>query len=310
MNILQDPAASLMVRRRPRLGLVDRGRRYAVGILFVAPALALYGWLVLGSFGQAIQYSFYDWNGFGPSTFVGLQNYLDIFSSAQGFAPILHAFMLMIFFTGVTLVLALAATALTRRFAQRAMGGGIRAILFMPQVIPLVAAAIGWNWIYSPGGLVNQALKAVGLGGIARGWLADPATALPAVGFIGTWAMLGITTMLLTAGVAKIDPSLYEAARLDGAGAWQEFWAVTLPGLRREIVVCMTLTIIAALASFDVVYMTTAGGPARATMVPGIEIYTLAFQQQRVGAAAAMGIVLMALVLLVVVPLQRLAAKE
>lgn len=291
-------------------GSSRRRRRALAGLVFVAPALGLYGWLVLGSFGSAIQYSLYDWNGVGQATFVGLGNYVDVFSSPARLIAVLHSFELMIFYTGVTLALGLAAAVLTRGAARRRGAGLARAILFMPQVIPIVAAAVGWGWIYSRGGVLNQVLSAVGLGGITRSWFADPHTALPAVGFVGTWALLGLVTMMLTAGISKIDPSIYEAARIDGANAFQEFFAVTLPGLRRELVVCATLTIIAALASFDIVFMTTQGGPNRATIVPGVDIYLLAFGQQKVGAAAAMGIVLMGVVLLVIIPLQRLAAKD
>lgn len=285
-------------------------RRALVGLVFIAPALGLYGWLVLGSFGRAIQYSMYDWNGVGTATFVGLGNYADVFSSPARLTALLHSFELMVFFTGVTLVLGLTAAVLTRGAARRRGAGFTRTVLFMPQVIPIVAAAIGWGWMYSRDGLANQVLSAIGLESATRPWLADPDTALPAVGFIGTWALLGLVTMMLTAGISKIDPSIYEAARIDGANAVQEFFAVTLPGLRRELVVCATLTIIAALASFDIVFMTTQGGPNRATMVPGVDIYLLAFGQQKVGAAAAMGIVLMGVVLLVIIPLQRLAAKD
>lgn len=294
-------ATVLSARNRPRL---------LVGILFIAPALALYGWLVLGSFGQAVQYSFYDWNGVGAATFVGLQNYVDVFTSPARLSSLLHAFQLMVFFTGFTLVLGLLAAVLTRTAARRRGGSFARTILFMPQVIPMAAAAIGWSWIYSREGAVNQFLGSVGLESVTRSWLADPATALSAVGFIGTWALLGLVTLMLTSGIGKIDPSLFEAARIDGAGAVQEFFAVTLPGVRRELVVCATLTTIAALAAFDIIYMTTQGGPARATVVPGIDIYILAFGEQNVGGAAAMGIVLMAVVLLIVIPLQRLATKE
>lgn len=285
-------------------------RRALVGVVFVAPALALYGWLILGSFGNAVQYSFYDWNGVGAATFVGFENYVKVLTSPARLESLLHAFELMIFFCGATLTLGLAAAVLTRAAVGRRSAAAVRTILFMPQVIPIVAAAIGWSWIYSREGAANQILDAVGLSGITRAWLADPSTALVAVGFIGTWALLGLVTMMLTAGISKIDPALYEAARLDGANAFQEFFAVTLPGLRRELVVAATLTIIAALASFDIVYMTTQGGPNRATIVPGIDIYNLAFGQQQVGGAAAMGIVLMVVVLLVIIPLQRLAAKD
>lgn len=296
-----------------RGGLLQRGinrRRTLMSLLFIAPAAALYGWLVLGSFAKAAQFSLYDWNGIGTATFVGLQNYVDVFSSPARLISLLHAFELMVFFTGVTLTLGLLAAVLTRGAAKRRGSGVTRAILFMPQVIPIVAAAIGWSWIYSREGAVNQILTATGLGAVTRPWLADPATALIAVGFIGTWALLGLVTLLLTAGISKIDPALYEAVRIDGANPFQELFAVTLPGLRRELVVSATLTVIAALAAFDIIYITTQGGPERATTVPGIDIFFMAFGEQKVGGAAAMGIVLMAVVLVVILPLQRLAAKD
>ena len=111
-------------------------------------------------------------------------------------------------------------------------------------------------------GVVNQVLSAVGLGGVTRAWLGDFDTALPAVGIIGAWVLLGLCTILLLTGMSKIDPALYEAARLDGAGACQEFRSITLPSLRQEIGVCVTVTVIAALASFDIVYIATGADPA------------------------------------------------
>ncbi len=126
-----------------------------------------------------------------------------------------------------------------------------------------------WDWVYSTNGIANQLLSAVGLGGLAPPWLADFDTALPAVGLIGSWVQLGLCTLLLLTGIAKIDPSLYEAARLDGASRLRVFWHVTLPGrLRREIGVCVTVTMIAALASFDIVYITTQAAPATRRWCP------------------------------------------
>lgn len=110
----------------------------------------------------------------------------------------------------------------------------------------------------------------------------------------------------MIAGIGKIDGTLYEAADLDGASRFQQFRSVTIPGLKQEIGVCVTITIIAALASFDVVFMSTQGGPGRATMVPGVEIYQLAFTEARIGPSSALAIVLSLLVLAVILPLQRL----
>ncbi|WP_433307533.1 carbohydrate ABC transporter permease [Actinoplanes sp. CA-030573] len=179
-------------------------------------------------------------------------------------------------------------------------------MLFLPQVIPLVAAGIMWSWLLSSTGLANELLSAVGLGGVTRAWLGDFGTALPAVGVIGAWVLVGLCTLLLLAGMSKIDPALYESARLDGAGPVREFRAITLPSLRQEIGVCVTVTVIAALASFDVVYISTQGGPGNATMVPGLEIFYLAFSEREVGRASALAVVLVVLVLACVLPVQRL----
>ena len=116
-------------------------------------------------------------------------------------------------------------------------------------------------------------------------WLGDQSTSLNAVGVIGFWLQLGFCVVLLLSGIGGIDQSLYEAASLDGAGWWRQLFSITLPGLRGQIGVCLTMTIISALASFDVVYM---------------------FTQQSVGLASALAVTLMILVLLVVGPLQRL----
>ncbi|GAB3883294.1 hypothetical protein GCM10027612_15170 [Microbispora bryophytorum subsp. camponoti] len=177
-------------------------------------------------------------------------------------------------------------------------------MLFLPQVIPLVAAGIAWSWLLSSTGLVNQLLGYVGLDGVARAWLGDFSTALPAVGVIGAWVLLGLCTILLLSGMSKIDPALYEAARMDGANSLREFISITVPSLRQEIGVCVTLTVIAALASFDIVYVSTQGGPGNATMVPGLEIYYLAFSERQVGMASALAVVLMLLVILVALPIQ------
>jgi raffinose/stachyose/melibiose transport system permease protein len=173
-----------------------------------------------------------------------------------------------------------------------------------------VAAGIAWSWLLSSTGLVNQLLSAIGLHGVTRAWLGDFDTALPAVGVIGAWVLLGLCTLLLLAGMSKVDPGMYESARIDGAGPIREFLYITVPSLKHEIGVCVTVTVIAALATFDIVYISTQGGPGNATMVPGLEIYYQAFSERRVGVASALAVVLMVLVLACVIPIQWLTREE
>ncbi|WP_461164446.1 carbohydrate ABC transporter permease [Arthrobacter sp. R4-81] len=285
-------------------------RRNWGGWLFALPAAIFYAVFVLRPLTASIQYSFYDWDGITPATFVGLENYARVFTDPQLLSSIGNAFFLVIFFTLVPVSVALLVAGLIRELRSRALGRLAQTLLFIPYVIPAAAAAIAWSWMYATNGAVNQLLGAIGLESMARAWFGDPTWALPAVGLIGTWINLGFCTILLMAGIGKIDESYYEAAKLDGAGFLQTFRAITLPGLRQEIGVCVTITVIAALASFDIVFMSTQGGPGYATMVPGVQVYELGFTESRIGLASALALVLSALVLAVILPLQRLFREK
>lgn len=279
---------------------------YAAWVMLL-PALAVYIGFVIFPMLMGLQYSFYDWNGVGASTFVGIANYVEVLTNPVLLGSILNAITLILFFTLIPIGTGLMLASLIRSMRQGPAASAAQTILFLPQIVPLAAAGIAWAWMYAQTGTVNQFLNAIGLGGITRSWLADYNTALPAVGLIGSWVLTGLCTVLLLTGIGKIDSSLYEAVRLDGAGWWREFFTVTLPGLKQEIAVLATLTIIAALSSFDIVYTSTQGGPGRATLVPGISIFRIGFTQSDVGLASAFGMVLMVIVLLVVLPIQRLS---
>jgi raffinose/stachyose/melibiose transport system permease protein len=184
-----------------------------------------------------------------------------------------------------------------------------RTVLFLPQVIAGVAVGVVWTLIYAPDGSLNQLLRLVGLDPLTRTWLGDFSLALPSVGLIGTWVGFGFCLVLFLAGVQKIPADLYDAARVDGAGALAEFRAVTLPGLRNEIAVALTITMVGALRSFDLIYVTTRGGPGDATLVPGILIYQRAFEYYQVGSAAALGITLAAIIFMVTFLITRLEQR-
>ena len=283
-----------------------RGARRWAGWLFVLPALAFYALFVLRPLVAAIQYSFYDWDGITVGTWVGAGNYVRVLTDPQLASSIGNSFFLMIFFTVLPTIGGLLMAALLRELRSPRFGTLARTLLFLPQIIPGAAAAIAWVWMFSTGGTVNQLLSAIGLESVTRAWLGDFTWALPAVGIIGTWINLGFCTVLLMSGIGKIDVAIYEAARLDGAGFIQALRAVPIPGLKQEIGVCVTLTMISALASFDVVYMSPQGGPGYSTMVPGVLVYQLGFTESKVGLAAALALVLTALILVVILPIQRL----
>jgi len=285
-------------------------RQTLVGWLFVLPALLFYAVFVLQPLVLTVEYSLYRWDGVGPATWVGLSNYATVLSEPRLVETLLNAFRLVIFFSLIPVGLGLVTAGVIQRVVRGPIGTISRTVLFLPQVIPLVAAGIIWGRLLSLSGLVNQVLTAVGLGDVTRAWLGDFDTALVAVGVIGIWVLLGFCTVLFLTGMTKVDSALYESARLDGAGWWAEFRAITVPGLRYEIGVCLTVTIIAALAAFDIVYVSTGGGPGNSTAVPGIQIYILAFLERQVGLASALAVVLIVLVLAVILPIQRLTRGD
>ena len=307
--IARSPARDAHRRKARRIPWRRVRRQTLVGWLFVLPALVMYGLFVLQPLILTVQYSLYRWDGVGPATWVGLSNYVTVLSEPRLLDTLFNAFRLVLFFSLIPVGLGLVTASVIQRVARGRLGTVSRTVLFLPQVIPLVAAGIIWGRVLSLSGLVNQGLTAIGLGDVTRAWLGDFDTALPAVGIIGIWVLLGFCTVLLLTGMTKIDAALYESARIDGAGWFQEFRAITVPSLRNEVGVCITVTVVAALASFDIVYVSTGGGPGGATAVPGIQIYILAFLERQVGLASALAVVLVILVLLVILPIQRLTRE-
>ncbi len=286
-----------------------RSRTAWVPLAYLAPAALLYGLFLLFPLGRAAQFSFFEWDGLGQSTFVGFANYVALVQDEQLREAFLHAFVLIFFYAVLPLAIGLLLAALLTRAQVRGLGF-FRTIIFLPQVIAMVVVAVTWRQIYAPDGPLNGFLRAIGLGDLARPWLGDYTFTLPAVGLIGSWVSLGLVTVLLMAGMSRIPPELFESARIDGAGPFREFFAITLPSVRGEITVALTLTIVAALKTFDLVYVTTSGGPGTSTTVPSYEVYRRAFQLGEVGAATAVGVALTIVVFAINFVVNRIGDKR
>ena len=165
--------------------------------------------------------------------------------------------------------------------------------------------AVIWRQIFSTDGILNDALRAVGLESLTQPWLGSFTFTLPVLGLAGSWTTMGLCMLLFISGTANISTELYDAAKLDGAGAIREFFSVTLPGLRPQLAVAMTLTLIAALRVFDLVWLTTRGGPGTSSITPSVLLYSKAFTQSDVGAGAAIGVLLAILALFVALVIVR-----
>jgi raffinose/stachyose/melibiose transport system permease protein len=298
------PVPSADVRRRSA-----RRRTRWIGLAFAALPLALYALVVLVPLGQSIQYSFYKWDGVSASTWVGFQNYVDFLTDPILRSTFGHVLVLIGFFALLPIVLGLLSAALLTRAKQPGMAV-YRWIFFLPQVMTTVVIALVFKRIYAEDGPLNTALRAVGLGRLAHTWLGDFTWALPALGLIGTWVTFGFCMVLFISGVSAISPELYEAARIDGAGPVREFFTVTLPGLRGQMAVALTLTITAALRTFDLVWVTTHGGPGTSTLTPAVALYKAAFQNPQVGLAAAIGVVMALLCLVIAVVITRVSERD
>jgi raffinose/stachyose/melibiose transport system permease protein len=294
-------------RRKPER-LPGEARR--IGYLYVAPAFILYAAFNLFPLVQGVNVSFYNWDGITPGTWVGASNYTEFFTDPLIRSGYIHVLELMVFYSLLPIVIGLFLAALLSRIRIRGLTF-FRVLLFLPLVITDVATAVAWTWVYDVDGPLSTALKAVGLGQFipSQGWLGDFNTALPAVGVFGLWGQFGFCLILFLAGVMKIPASLYEAARVDGANAVREFFAVTLPGLRYELQVVLVLLVIGTLGTFDEVYVMTNGGPGTATTVPAYLVWRRMFQTGEVGSAAALGISLMLIIFAVTFVINRLMER-
>jgi raffinose/stachyose/melibiose transport system permease protein len=284
------------------------GEPRRVGYLYLLPALLVYGVFLLYPLLRAVHLSFFQWDGITLGQWVGLGNYRDVVADAGLRAAFGHALVLVVFYAVLPLLIGLVLASILNRARVRGLGF-FRTAVFLPQVVAMVVVAVAWRQIYAPEGGLNDLLRAVGLESLTRGWLGDYTFALPAVGVIGTWFETGLVTVLLLAGMARIPAERYEAARLDGAGPLAELRAVTLPAVRGEVAVALTLTVIAALRTFDLVYVTTSGGPGTSTTVPSYEVYHRAFELGQVGLAAAIGVCLTVVIFAITFGVNRIAER-
>ena len=233
-EIAEHPDARRRLATAGPLETGDPPRRPWSGWLFVLPALAMYAVFVLQPLALTVQYSFYRWDGVGPATWVGLSNYVDRAErAASSFETMFNAFRLVLFFSLIPVSLGLVTASVIQRVATGRLGTISRTVLFLPQVIPLVAAGIIWGWLLSLSGLDQPGVSPPSAWETspARGSVTSTRRFRPS-GIIGIWVLLGFCTVLLLTGMTKIEPALYESARLDGAGWFQEFRAITVPSLR------------------------------------------------------------------------------
>jgi len=286
------------------------GESKYLGWLYLLPGLIIYVLFILYPIVETFRLSFYKWDGFSTNRlFIGIQNYLEIFQRGQFLSALVHNLIFIIFYCFIPILVGLVLASLLGRRILPGMAF-FRAGLFLPQVLSMVVVGVVWRWIFNPAfGPLNILLKTIGLGAWALPWLGDSTWALPAIGLIGSWVQYGFCMVLFLAGMQRIPAEYYEAAELDGANEVQQLLYVTLPGLRPEMGVALITTIIAALRVFDLVFVTTRGGPGDATLVASFLVYRSAFQQNRIGYAAAVATIMTCVILLISYMITRFQSK-
>jgi raffinose/stachyose/melibiose transport system permease protein len=279
-------------RRRPR-------DSYA---LFLLPGALAFLAVVVVPFLMNTGVSLTDWQGVGRPRWTGLANYRALMDDGAFWASFRHSLFMVVAMSLVPTAIGLVLAAALFDHVGKYFGGGaaavLRACFYLPQVLPVAVAGIVWSWILAPeDGSLNALLRAVGLGGWQQDWLGDPDLALYTVMGVMVWVQLGFPLVIFMAGLQRVDPQLYEAAELDGAGWWRRFRHVTLPQIRPETYVVLTWCTVAALKVFGAVYVLTKGGPGGATDVPSYFSFTTFFEKTQVGYGAAVSTVLTVIVL-------------
>lgn len=237
------------------------------------------------------------WSGTGVPEFVGLANYAELFTDDTFWRSFANSAATIAAMAVIPTFFGLFLAAVLFDYVAPRFGGAtsavFRAVIYLPQIIPVAVAGVLWDFLLQPQtGAVNTILRQIGLSGLAHNWLGETQSALPTVMVILVWLQLGYTIVIFVAGMARIDPSLHEAAALDGASWLQRFRVVTVTSLIPEITVVLLTTTVAALKVFAPIYVLTGGGPADSTTVPSYFAYYNFFSTLKVGYGAAISTVL------------------
>lgn len=271
------------------MGRIGRGR--AAGVGFSAPALLIYLGFALIPMGVAAYLSLVTWDGLTERIFVGLANWRHLLNDpVAGKAVVLSVEMMVLSWVVQTPTSLLLGVFMAGRQRYReAMG----AIYFLPLLFSAVAIGITWQYILDPNfGVVNAGLDALGLSALTENWLGDPGLAFYTLILLVSWQFIPFHSLLYQAGVRQIPQELYEAAEIDGASTFTRFFRVTLPQLKYTVVTSTTLILTGSLTYFDLIFVTTGGGPGYATRVLPLDMYIRGFQQHEMGYASVLAVLI------------------
>jgi len=279
----------------------ERNARLVFGLFLFTPVvffIIFYIWPVI----ETIRLSFQSWDGLSPRRVdVGLRNYQVLLASPRFYHSLLNNVRWLVFYvlmpTGVGLGLALLVNSLSRG------QGFFKLIYFLPYTLPPVAVAAIWRWLYEPSaGLLTRTLNEVGLGFLARNWIGEADTVTYSLMAAGLWWSVGFSFIVFFAGLRNLPLECLEAARIDGASAWQTFTKVTFPLLWPSTAIALGMSAVDAMRLFDIVWAMTGGGPAYASDVLATQMYDTAFGRLKMGEASAVSVAMLVISAVVIMP--------
>ena len=306
MSANQPMQGSTKMRRAGRSSM--RKREALEGILFLSPWIIGFLVFVAGPLIASFALSFTKYNVLRPPQFIGLQNYVFAFTKDELFLP---SIVRSLYFAVLLVPLGMAGSLILALLLNQKLWFTTlwRTMYFLPTLTPLIAAALLWRWMLNPDvGLVNYLLSLIGIKG--PGWLSSIEWAVPALVLMGLWASIGGSRMIiLLAGLQDVPKELLESAAIDGAGPWAKFWNVTLPLITPTVFFNLVLGIIFALRTFETAFITTNGGPARATWFISLHIYQNAFVTFDMGYASALSWVFLVILFIITYSQFRLSGQ-
>ena len=298
--------ATLTAERAAAPPLARRRRRRPGGglspWLFALPALAVYVMFLVYPSLTSLFFSLTDWDGLSPGyNIVGLQNYVDMTKDPVIVTALKNNLIWTVVTLSVPMVLGLLlAIVLNGKVRGKPI---LRLIFYTPAVLPLVSIASIWGWLYNPQyGAVNEFLRLVGLDSLAQPWLGQDSTALAAIMVPAIWLRAGFPMLLYLAALQGIPEEIYEAATVDGATRWQQFWYMTMPSLKPAHYIVLALSLIDSFKVFDMIYAMTYGGPGTATQVMGTWMYANVFQYYQAGYGTAIAVTITVIAIGVSIP--------
>lgn len=253
--------------------------------------------------------SLFNWNGIGEMSFIGLSNYVKLFTEDKVFFTALGNNLKWILMTVcITMTVALGlAVLLNNKFRGRTF---FRGFFYFPCVIAPIAVAIIWRWIYNPNiGFINQFFQALGID-YTQSWISDPKVSIYAVFAASLWQAVGQPMILFLAGLQSVSVDALEAARIDGAGPVKKFFLITVPLMKDTFVIVLATLIVSAMKVFDIVQGLTAGGPNNSTQMLSTYMYSQTFQYNNVGLGTAVACIMVIMMMVVIVPYVSFTAKE